>query len=72
MLTVVLTLIVFSLAVLLMCLGSILGGRRIEGSCGGLKRLGGIESDCGGSCTGKSCRKKKSGFERNRNSAAGT
>jgi len=52
MTTVLLTLAVFSFAVLLLCLGTLLGGRRIHGSCGGLSRLMGIESDCGGACRG--------------------
>lgn len=42
--------IVFVLAVLMMSLGVIFGGRRIQGSCGGLANLTGIESDCDGAC----------------------
>ncbi len=52
MTTLLLTLAVFSFAVLLLCLGTLVGGRRIHGSCGGLNRLMGIESDCGGTCGG--------------------
>ena len=58
MVTILLALILFSLAVLLMCLGTILGGRRIEGSCGGLNRLFGLESDCGGACKNGTCPRK--------------
>ncbi len=40
----------FLLAVALMSLGVILSGRRIQGSCGGLSAIPGIDSDCGGTC----------------------
>ena len=40
----------FALAVALMSLGVILNGRRIQGSCGGLNTIPGIDSDCGGTC----------------------
>ncbi|MDJ0864009.1 MAG: (Na+)-NQR maturation NqrM [Gammaproteobacteria bacterium] len=33
-----------------MSLGVIVSGRRIQGSCGGLSSIPGIESDCGGRC----------------------
>jgi hypothetical protein len=58
MTTLLLGLLVFSLAFLLLCIGVILGGRPVEGSCGGIKRLVGISSDCGGSCSGESCPRK--------------
>ena len=48
--TFILSMLVFTLAVVLMCLGVMLGGRRIKGSCGGLNTIPGIESDCGGAC----------------------
>ena len=48
--TILLSMLVFTLAVLLMSLGVILDGRRIKGSCGGLSTIPGIESDCGGAC----------------------
>ena len=48
--TFLLSMLVFTLAVVLMSLGVILGGRRIKGSCGGLSAIPGIESDCGGAC----------------------
>ncbi len=48
--TVLIAFLVFALAVLLMSLGLILNGRRIQGSCGGLANIPGIESDCGGAC----------------------
>ncbi len=46
--------LVFALAVLLMSLGVLLNGRRIQGSCGGLGNIPGLESDCGGLCRTKS------------------
>ncbi len=48
--TILIAIIIFSLAVLLLSLGVILSGRRIQGSCGGLSNIPGIESDCGGLC----------------------
>jgi uncharacterized protein len=33
-----------------MAIGVMAGRRRIEGSCGGLNRVPGVESDCGGAC----------------------
>lgn len=59
MITLLLAVILFFAAVLLMCLGALLGGRRIEGSCGGLERLTGIESDCAGACSGRPCPEKR-------------
>jgi len=50
MTTLVLSFAVFLLAVLGMALGALVSGRRIEGSCGGLNRIPGVESDCGGTC----------------------
>lgn len=44
------SMLLFTLAVVLMSLGVMLGGRRIKGSCGGLSSIAGIESDCGGAC----------------------
>ena len=46
----VLTFILFSLAVTGLATGLMLSGRRIEGSCGGLNQVQGVESDCGGAC----------------------
>ena len=48
--TILFAFLVFALAVLLMSLGVLLNGRRIQGSCGGLGNIPGIESDCGGLC----------------------
>lgn len=43
---VLITLVVFLLAFAAMAIGVILGGRRLQGSCGGLS-AGGQVSDCG-------------------------
>ncbi len=48
--TILIAFLVFALAVLLMSLGVIFSGRRIQGSCGGLANIPGLESDCGGAC----------------------
>ncbi len=48
--TILIAFLVFALAVLLMSLGVILTGRRIQGSCGGLGNIPGVQSDCGGLC----------------------
>jgi hypothetical protein len=44
------TLLVFLAVVAAMAVGVLRGGRAISGSCGGLSRIPGIESDCGGTC----------------------
>ncbi len=51
--TILIAFLVFVLAVLLMSLGVIVSGRRIQGSCGGLANIPGVESDCGGACGGR-------------------
>ena len=48
--TVLLSFVLFGLAVLGLASGLFLSGRRIKGSCGGLNQLAGIGSDCGGGC----------------------
>jgi len=50
--------VVFVLVVLGMGLGLILGRKSIKGSCGGLKNIPGIESDCGGACR-RPCKKRR-------------
>lgn len=50
MTTVFLSFVIFSLAVLGLASGLLLSGRRIQGSCGGLNQVPGVESDCGGAC----------------------
>ena len=51
----------FAFAVLLMSIGVIFGGRRIQGSCGGLANLPGIESDCDGACRSERSRETRAG-----------
>jgi hypothetical protein len=48
--TFILAFAIFTAAVAGMAAGLLLSGRRIEGSCGGLNNIPGIESDCGGAC----------------------
>ena len=50
MMTLLMAFLIFALVVLLMSLGVILSGRRLQGSCGGLSNIPGIESDCSGAC----------------------
>jgi hypothetical protein len=50
MIEILLALILFPLAVAGLALGTLLGRRGITGSCGGLARIPGIESDCAGAC----------------------
>lgn len=42
-------LVILLLAVSGMALG-LLRGKRIQGSCGGLNNIPGVDSDCGGTC----------------------
>ena len=50
MATFFLALALFLAAFSAMALGVMFGRRRIEGSCGGLNHIPGVESDCGGTC----------------------
>jgi hypothetical protein len=45
-----LTMLVFLAVVAAMAVGVLSGRRAISGSCGGLNRIPGVESDCGGTC----------------------
>jgi hypothetical protein len=58
MIEILLTCIVFALAMLGLCLGPLLGRSGIQGSCGGLSAIPGIEPDCGGGCK-RPCRKRR-------------
>jgi uncharacterized protein len=42
--------VIFALAAAALGIGVLRGRRAIQGSCGGLNRIPGVESDCGGSC----------------------
>ncbi len=66
--TILIAFLVFALAVLFMSLGVLLGGRRIQGSCGGLGNIPGTESDCGGLCRMKGGKSSKMCHRRSRSS----
>jgi hypothetical protein len=53
-----LTMLVFVAVMAGMAIGVIKGRDAISGSCGGLNRIPGVESDCGGTCRAK-CKKRK-------------
>lgn len=55
--------LVFGLAFAGLALGVLRGRRGIQGSCGGLNNLPGVESDCGGAC-GSACKSKRSARDR--------
>ena len=54
-----LSLLVFCLAAAGLGIGVLRGRSGIEGSCGGLNRIPGIKSDCGGVCR-RHCRQRRS------------
>jgi hypothetical protein len=51
-------LLVFMLVIVSMAIGVLRGRKAITGSCGGLNRIPGVESDCGGTCR-STCRKRE-------------
>ncbi|HRO87205.1 MAG TPA: (Na+)-NQR maturation NqrM [Gammaproteobacteria bacterium] len=59
MATFLLAFTLFATAIGAMSIGVMLGRRRIEGSCGGLNQVAGIESDCGGACR-RPCARRRS------------
>lgn len=50
MATYLIAFLVFALVIAGMSIGVLAGRGRIQGSCGGLNQIPGIESDCGGAC----------------------
>lgn len=56
------TFLVMLLAVAAMAVGVMLGGRRIQGSCGGLSTIDGLENACG-ACS-KPCARRRKAIER--------
>ncbi len=60
---------IFLAAVAGLGLGLVLTGRRIEGSCGGLNNIPGIESDCGGVCR-RPCERRRRALEKAAGEAA--
>lgn len=53
-----LTMLIFVAVMAAMAIGVIKGRQAISGSCGGLNRIPGVESDCGGTCRA-TCKKRK-------------
>jgi hypothetical protein len=54
------SIVIFALVALALGIGVLRGRGSIEGSCGGLNRIPGIESDCGGTCR-RPCKKRRAG-----------
>jgi len=54
------SIVIFALAVGALGIGVLRGRGAIEGSCGGLNRIPGVESDCGGTCC-RPCKKRRAG-----------
>lgn len=54
------SIVIFALAAVALGIGVLRGRRAIEGSCGGLNRIPGVESDCGGTCR-RPCKKRRTG-----------
>jgi hypothetical protein len=54
------SIVIFALAAAALGLGVLRGRRAIQGSCGGLNRIPGVESECGGACR-RPCRKRRPG-----------
>jgi len=69
LMTYLLAFAIFLVAVSGLGLGLVLSGRRIEGSCGGLNRIPGVESDCGGACR-RPCEKRRRAREKAAGEAA--
>jgi uncharacterized protein len=54
------SIVIFALVAVALGLGVLRGRGAIEGSCGGLNRIPGVESDCGGSCR-RPCKRRLAG-----------
>jgi len=54
------SIVIFALVAVALGIGVLRGRGAIEGSCGGLNRIPGVESDCGGSCR-RPCKKRRAG-----------
>jgi uncharacterized protein len=54
------SIVIFALAAGALGIGVLRGRGAIEGSCGGLNRIPGVESDCGGTCR-RPCKKRRGG-----------
>lgn len=62
MLTYLIAFLVFGAVIAGMSIGVMAGRPRIEGSCGGLNRLPGVDSDCGGACR-RPCARRRARME---------
>lgn len=60
MIEILLSIVVFGLAAAALGIGMLRGRREIQGSCGGLNRIPGAASDCGGACH-RPCKKRRAG-----------
>jgi hypothetical protein len=54
------SIVIFALVALALAIGVLRGRGAITGSCGGLNRIPGMESDCGGACR-RPCKKRRAG-----------
>jgi hypothetical protein len=54
------SIVIFALVALALGIGVLRGRGPIEGSCGGLNRIPGVESDCGGTCR-RPCKRHRDG-----------
>jgi hypothetical protein len=52
------SIVIFALVAVALGIGVLRGRHPVEGSCGGLNRIPGVESDCGGTCR-RPCNKKR-------------
>ncbi len=60
MIEILFSIAIFALVAVALGIGVLRGRRAIQGSCGGLNRIPGVESDCGGACR-RPCRKRAAG-----------
>lgn len=58
MIEILLSFVIFLLVILGMSIGLMRGRGGIEGSCGGLNKIPGIEPDCGGTCH-RPCKRRR-------------
>ncbi len=61
MIEIILSFFIFIIIVLAMSIGVRFGRNALQGSCGGLTKIPGIESDCNGQCKRPCAKKIKSG-----------
>jgi hypothetical protein len=60
MIEILFSIAIFALVAVALGIGVLRGRRAIQGSCGGLNRIPGVGSDCGGACR-RPCRKRAAG-----------